>query len=101
MLPLNPEPNETPTPSTVEDLTVHDLARYLSFRYWGGMTAAQRIEATQHLRSKEAQANAERLEKAEAMTERVAFNRDERAAKQAAKLAADKLEIENNLADFV
>jgi hypothetical protein len=43
----------------------------------------------------EEQKEAERLEKAKALTERVAFNRAERAA----KLAADKLEIENNLAE--
>jgi hypothetical protein len=47
----------------------------------------------------EKQAELETMQLSEALTERVAFNRAERAEKQAAKLAADKLEIENNLAE--
>ena len=47
----------------------------------------------------EKQAELEAMQPSDALTERVAFNRAERAEKQAAKLAADKLEIENNLAE--
>jgi len=50
------EPNGSSIPTTLEDLTVHDLARYLAFRRWGGMTAAQRLEETKHLRSEEVHA---------------------------------------------
>jgi uncharacterized protein with PIN domain len=41
----------------------------------------------------------ERLAKRQRLEEATPFNRAERAEKQAAKLAADKLEIENNLAE--
>jgi hypothetical protein len=49
------EPDRAPIPSTVNDLTVHDLARYLSFQRWKDTSAEERREATQHLRSKEVQ----------------------------------------------
>ena len=41
------DPDGAPIPSTVNDLTVRDLARYLSFQRWKDMTAEERREAMQ------------------------------------------------------
>ena len=39
------KPDDAPTPSTVDELTVHDLARYLNYLRWKDMTAEERREA--------------------------------------------------------
>ncbi len=39
------QPDDAPTPSTVDELTVHDLARYLNYLRWKDMTAEERREA--------------------------------------------------------